>query len=196
MKLQLRETEIPKHLRKFFRPCGVKPKDNFLMPARCALALQADGWWVRSEIVWAKGCSLSDKYSGSVMPASVRDRPTDGHEMLYLLTKAPRYFYDQDAVRERTGREATPEEYANADGRDAPKGDLTEGINAGFGSKRDSFTHPAGRNLRTVWLINPQPYAAAHFATFPERLVEPCLKSRPLVVGHGVVSDHRLKEKA
>ena len=71
-------------------PAGLKPKDLMLMPARVALALQADGWWVRSEIVWHKP---------NPMPESVTDRPTNAHEKVYLLTKSPRYFYDAEAVR-------------------------------------------------------------------------------------------------
>ena len=70
---------------------GLKPKDLVLMPARIALALQSDGWWLRSEIVWAKP---------NPMPESVRDRPTSAHEKVFLLTKSARYFYDADAVRE------------------------------------------------------------------------------------------------
>lgn len=69
---------------------GLKPKDLMMMPARLVLALQADGWWLRSEIVWAKP---------NPMPESVRDRPTNAHEKVFLLTKATRYFYDADAVR-------------------------------------------------------------------------------------------------
>ena len=106
---------------------GLKPKDLVMMPARAALALQADGWWLRSEIVWHKP---------NPMPESVRDRPTSAHEKLFLLTKAARYFYDAEAVRTKT---------------DA--------------------------NLRNVWTIPTHAYPDAHFATFPPKLVEPCIKA-------------------
>jgi site-specific DNA-methyltransferase (adenine-specific) len=69
----------------------LQAKQRLMVPARLALALQADGWWIRSEIVWSKP---------NPMPSSVRDRPTDAHEMIYLLSKRPRYFYDADAIRE------------------------------------------------------------------------------------------------
>jgi len=147
---------------------GLKPKDLVLMPARVALALQADGWWLRQDIIWSKP---------NPMPESTRDRPTTSHEHVFLLTKSARYFYDADAVREITGHEATWEQWRKADGRNAPSGTLSEGINCGFGSKKDSFTHPAGRNLRSVWTIPTQPYPGAHFATFPGKLVEPCVKA-------------------
>jgi len=140
------------------RGAGLAAKQRLLMPARCALALQADGWWVRSEIVWAKP---------NPMPSSVTDRPTDEHEMLYLLTRAPRYFYDADAVRERhkePGRVNTP----NGHRRDANE------ARRGTGGGETSY-NPAGRNRRTVWTIPTQAYKGAHFATFPEKLVAPCI---------------------
>ena len=124
------------------------------------------GWYLRSDIVWAKP---------NPMPESVTDRPTKAHEYLFLMSKRATYFYDTEAVRERTGRESSLEEYADADGHRSPSGDLTEGVNAGFGSKKSSLTHPAGRSLRSVWWIATQPYPEAHFATFPEALVRPCI---------------------
>ena len=117
----------------------MKPKDLVGIPWRVAFALQADGWYLRSDIVWAKGVSFCPDYSGSVMPESVTDRPTKSHEYLFLLTKSARYYYDVDAVRENNSGHV--------------------------------------RNLRSTWTINPQPYSEAHFATFPEKLVEPCVKA-------------------
>jgi len=153
-------------------PPSLAAKQRLLMPARVALALQDDGWWVRSEIVWAKGVSFCPTYSGSCMPSSVRDRPTDSHEMMYLLSKAPRYFYDGDAVREESicadRSKDTPGTRGNqpASAERACR-DSSGGI--GYSS--------AGRNLRTVWCINPRGYKEAHFATFPPALVEPCVKA-------------------
>ena len=166
---------------------GLAPKQRLLLPHRLAIALQDDGWWVRSEIVWAKGVSFCPTYAGSCMPSSVRDRPTDSHEFVYLLSKAPRYFYDGDAVREaatmrpqrRTSRKGRP-----AEGR--PPGQPQDaGLEAM--ARDDPGQDTAGRNLRTVWTINPQAYPEAHFATFAEALVEPCIRAG--TSGHGACSE-------
>jgi DNA modification methylase len=138
---------------------GLKPKDLVGIPWRVAFALQADGWWLRSDIVWAKP---------NPMPESVRDRPTRAHEYVFLLAKRRRYFYDADAVREPDcGRPAgagyqRPERLSYRDGR-GPRG------------QREEWQPGAGRNRRSVWAVSTQPYAGAHFATFPEGLVEPCV---------------------
>jgi len=159
------------------RKTNLKPKDLIGIPWRVAFALQADGWYLRSDIIWAKGLSFCLTYSGSCMPESVTDRPTKGHEYVFLLSKQARYFYDGDAVREQTGSEMTPEEYARktAPGATWPSGGITK--NAGSHKKDGGQSHPAGRNLRTVWAINPGSYAGAHFATFPSALVEPMIKA-------------------
>jgi len=145
---------------------GLKPKDLVGIPWRVAFALQSDGWYLRSDIIWSKP---------NPMPESVTDRPTKAHEYIFLLTKSPKYYYDADAIREHTGNEISWDEWSESTGRHAPSGNLVEGVNAGFGSKQESFTHPNGRNKRTVWEIATQPYPEAHFATFPEDLVEPCI---------------------
>lgn len=158
---------------------GLAAKQRYLMPARVALALQDAGWWVRSEIVWAKGVSFCPTYAGSCMPSSVRDRPTDSHEFVYLLSKAPRYFYDGDAVRE-TGTLPAGQRHAkgSADRRGRKK------VNA----RPEEYAVSTGdRNIRTVWTINPQAYREAHFATFPEALVEPCIRAG--TSGHGACSE-------
>jgi DNA modification methylase len=138
----------------------LKPKELVGIPWMLAFALRADGWYLRSDIIWAKS---------NPMPESVRDRPTKSHEYLFLLAKSPNYFYDADAIRERSitndpRRPYTSEGAKVLDGRAEWRG----------GERRDGedFT---GRNKRTVWTIATQPYKAAHFATFPEKLVEPCL---------------------
>jgi DNA modification methylase len=147
----------------------LKPKDLVGQPWRVAFALQADGWYLRSDIVWAKGVSFCPDYSGSVMPEPVTDRPTKSHEYLFLLTKSPRYYYDADAVREAS---ISPW-HGRIDG-------YREG-NIDNSHKPTRYENPdqerAGRNLRSVWTINPQPYREAHFATFPTTLVEPCVKA-------------------
>jgi DNA modification methylase len=138
---------------------GLKPKDLVGIPWRVAFALQADGWYLRSDIVWAKP---------NPMPESVTDRPTKAHEYLFLLSKSARYFYDADAVREDgagcldLGRMKRPEAR------------LGEG---GKWANDNGYREEAGRNIRSVWTIATQPYPGAHFAVFPEALVVPCVKA-------------------
>ena len=149
-------------------PGGLKPKDLVMMPARVALALQADGWWLRSEIVWHKP---------NPMPESVRDRPTSAHEKLFLLTKAARYFYDAVAVRVA----CSPNTHAwRKDRERAPrKGSDTYDRRAGTWKEKRTVAEQAeiGANLRNVWTIPTHAYPDAHFATFPPKLVEPCIKA-------------------
>lgn len=155
---------------------GLKPKDLMLLPTRLAIALQEDGWWLRSEIVWAKGVSFCPTYSGSVMPDSCTDRPTCSHEKVFLLAKSAKYFYDAEAVREK----AVSVPHSPGNKRD--NGRLTSSM----GHVQDpgrSWASSGTRNLRNVWTINPRPYKEAHFATFPEQLVEPCVKAGTSVAG-------------
>ena len=157
-------------------PAGLKPKDLMLLPARLTIALQEDGWWLRSEIVWAKGVSFCPAYSGSAMPDSCTDRPTCSHEKVFLLAKSAKYFYDAEAVREK----AVSVPHSPGNKRD--NGRLTSSM----GHVQDpgrSWASSGTRNLRNVWTINPRPYKEAHFATFPEQLVEPCVKAGTSVAG-------------
>jgi DNA modification methylase len=151
-------------------PTGLKPKDLCMIPARVALALQAAGWYLRSDIIWAKGISFCPSYSGSVMPESVTDRPTSGYEHVFLLTKQKKYYYDAEAVREQ----GNPANYrTNASRREVPPGQTGQGrLDAKRGEVRTDT-----RNLRNVWAIGTKSYKAAHFATFPMALVEPCIKA-------------------
>ncbi len=140
------------------RLAALKPKNLVGIPWRVAFALQADGWTLRSDIIWHKP---------NPMPESVRDRPTKSHEYVFLLTKQPRYFYDADAVREE-------QKWAGGAGNRNYRAGSENGREAeGQGNK----PNPAGRNRRTVWEIATQPTPEAHFATFPEALVEPCIKA-------------------
>ena len=146
---------------------GLKPKDLCGMPWRLAFALQADGWYLRSDIIWSKP---------NPMPESVTDRPTKSHEYVFLMTKRPRYFYDADAVREpaQFGRRdwscVESNMAAATTGSDArPHHGIRKSASVTGG---DPST---GRNRRTVWTIPTQPYSEAHFATFPEALVVPCV---------------------
>ena len=142
----------------------LKPKDLMMMPARVALALQADGWWLRSKIIWHKP---------NPMPESVTDRPTSSYEEMFLMSKRATYFYDAEAVREAAeyGRrsEFRSERYK---GGNAMRGNADAGTNTVGGSDPES-----GRNLRNVWTIATHAYSDVHFATFPPALVEPCIKA-------------------
>src|SRR5574343_372878 len=147
---------------------GLKQKDLVGMPWRLAFALQADGWYLRSDIIWSKP---------NPMPESITDRPIKSHEYVFLLTKKARYFYDADAVREGYSRD--PLTLGNTN-RTKIKGiDSMAKGSSDFMVKYgdDSEVNPAGRNRRTVWEIATQPTPEAHFATFPEALVEPCIKA-------------------
>lgn len=138
---------------------GLKPKDLCGIPWRVAFALQADGWYLRSDIIWAKP---------NPMPESCRDRPTKAHEYLFLLTKSAKYYYDQDAIREAQSYNGKGSQTFGA------KGGKIEKLGKPTYSGKD-WIQTGFRNKRTVWTIATQPYPEAHFATFPEKLVEPCI---------------------
>ena len=129
-----------------------------------AFALRADGWYLRSDCIWAKP---------NPMPESVTDRPTKSHEYVFLLSKSERYFYDADAVREPMA-EASAERYAYAFG-----GAKNEHLNATVNGTAIVGMREAtdGRNKRTVWSIATQPFSGAHFAVMPEALALPCVLS-------------------
>lgn len=149
--------------RKGYRGGSIKAKDLCLIPFRVAISAQEDGWWVRSDIIWHKP---------NPMPESVTDRPTNSHEHILMLTKSSKYYWDADVVREgdnyckRTlstksfGGDALAEVYSRPANRpDRPP------------------IETYGRNLRDVWTITTQPYKDAHFATFPEKIPETCIKA-------------------
>lgn len=206
-------------------PPGLKAKDRVMIPARVALALQADGWWLRDEIVWSKP---------NPMPSSVADRTTPAHEMIYLLARSARYAYNGAAIREPLAESSVqrisqatfdqqtggPKDYANGINpnqsarkalenvarkhrrtpagwnvnHDEPNitgryrqrdkqaatpipGDAHDvvGFNDRWDESEANGTAPDGRNKRSVWTIPTAPYPEAHFATFPEKLVEPMI---------------------
>jgi DNA modification methylase len=158
---------------------GYKPKDLLGMPWEVAFALRADGWYLRADIIWAKP---------NPMPESVRDRPTKAHEYLFLLSKSERYYYDAAAISEPAtwagpngaqhsphaqgfGRRTAEEEKQRQ--RDKQSGHGRR--HAGFNDRYD-FDNPAlTRNKRSVWSIATTPSPESHFATFPRKLVEPCI---------------------
>jgi DNA modification methylase len=132
---------------------GIKEKDLIGIPWMLAFALRADGWWLRSEITWAKRAP---------MPESITDRPTGATEKVFLLTKSARYFYDQEAVLEPHSREWFNES-VGAEYMTAKDGRIDGGKLKGNGN-------PSGRNMRNWWLLGPEPFAEAHFATFPTEI--------------------------
>jgi DNA modification methylase len=139
-----------------------------MMPARLAMALQADGWYLRSEIVWHKP---------NQMPESVTDRPTKAHEMIYLLAKQERYFYDNDAIREENSETS----HTGGTYRDDWKNEAIA-VHGSTSQMRVGAPIPRnGRNKRSVWTVATQPYTEAHFATFPEEIPKLCILagSRP-----------------
>lgn len=150
---------------------ALKPKDLCMIPNRLAIALQEWGWWVRSEIIWAKR---------NCMPESIKDRPACSHEKVWLLSKSQRYFYDADAVKEPMS-EGSASRYKYNFG-----GEKNEYVKTHFNPTAMRGTRDVGdetRNLRNVWHIATQPFPDAHFATFPPALIEPCVKAGCLVGG-------------
>ena len=143
----------------------IKEKDMVGIPWRVAFALQADGWYLRSDIIWSKP---------NPMPESVTDRPTKSHEYVFLLSKSARYFYDADAVREGCGVWKGTDFLPTSD-KDLAGNEKTSATNGSLNNRTDAVR--MGRNRRTVWEIATQPTPEAHFATFPEALVEPCIKA-------------------
>lgn len=157
--------------------CNLKPKNLIGIPWRVAFALQADGWILRSDIIWHKK---------NPMPESVTDRPTKSHEYIFLLSKQAKYYYDNEAVRE-----------ANSDSsggwQSRAKNGLLTSHSQGFGGNGETsqfaritqekgegrggvaIPNPSGRNRRTVWTVSTKPYKAAHFAVFPPDLIRPCI---------------------
>ena len=150
---------------------GIKTKDIVGIPWRVAFALQADGWYLRSDIIWAKP---------NPMPESVTDRPTKAHEYLFLLTKSPRYYFDQEAVREPHALASIQRAKKPANPRTRTRGSSAieeTGVASLKWQPEQIILSAGGRNLRTVWTIPTQPYKEAHFATYPEKLVSPCIKA-------------------
>jgi site-specific DNA-methyltransferase (cytosine-N4-specific) len=146
-----------------------------MIPARLAIAMQDNGWILRSEIIWHKP---------NPMPESVTDRPTKAHEMIYMFAKSARYFWDADAVREKSAR---PDLVGNAKRNIAGvkgKAAMDKGkrqMRNDSGRHGVEYCNPLGRNVRDVWTITSKPLPEAHFAAFPPDLVERCIKagSRP-----------------
>jgi len=146
-------------------PLGLKPKDLVGIPWRVAFALQADGWYLRQDIIWHKP---------NPMPESVRDRCTKAHEYIFLLAKSERYHFDSEAIAE----EAVQAGRVRQDRVGGEK--YVEGVKHSDGA---IFTGSATRNKRSVWTVNIKPYSGAHFATFPPELIRPCIRAGAPVGG-------------
>jgi DNA modification methylase len=139
-------------------PDGLKPKDLIGIPWRVAFALQADGWYLRQDIIWAKP---------NPMPESVTDRCTKSHEYLFLLSKSSKYYFDNNAIKEPSvSKDNTKRD------RDSSKLNNTPGRTRMAGLKTNNYDM---RNKRDVWTISSKPFRGAHFAVMPEALVEPCI---------------------
>jgi len=144
------------------RTPSLKPKDLVGIPWRVAFALQADGWYLRSDIIWSKP---------NPMPESVTDRPTKAHEYLFLLAKSERYYYDAGAVRE-----PSVDSPGVSRGGSLSRFGFTEKLISANGHRGGAIVKSNGwRNRRSVWTIATEPFPDAHFATFPRALVAPCI---------------------
>lgn len=164
---------------RFASRIGLKHKDLIGIPWRVAFALQADGWYLRQDIIWSKP---------NPMPESVRDRCTKAHEYLFLLSKSPRYYFDADAIAEPLSQSSidrlSQASLAEQAGSDRVPGKTNGAMKAVVRrteiAGRDTNGCPndvggATRNKRSVWEVATQPFKEAHFATFPPALIEPCI---------------------
>lgn len=142
---------------------SLKPKDLIGIPWMLAFALRADGWYLRQDIIWQKP---------NPMPESVKDRCTKCHEYLFLLSKSQGYYFDSDAIKERcVSDDARPSAKHPIGGVRRPEsGDVHHRTASGNEWNASEF-----RNKRDVWTVTTKPYSGAHFATFPEDLIKPCI---------------------
>lgn len=161
---------------------GLKPKDLIGLPWRLAFALQDDGWWLRSDIIWSKP---------NPMPESVRDRPSRAHEYIFLLTKGARYWYDADAIKTPAkwpDGPHTPDAIKSPYGQGFTKraaeakadkqrghGRRHDGLNDRWDAMSKDGQQAMGANARSVWEIATAPFSEAHFATFPPELAKRCI---------------------
>ena len=177
-------SEGSRNVRKRFRhqtPQGMKPKDLVGIPWMVAFALRSSGWYLRSDIIWHKP---------ACMPESVVDRPTKTHEYIFLLAKRDRYFYDIDSIREphssgtlgvNTGVPGRRDEGHEGSTKNDVLGDAH--IGPGVNRPANYYGHPLGRNKRSVWSVATASYPGAHFAVWPEALVEIMIKAGTSEVG-------------
>lgn len=141
------------------------------MPWRVALAMIQDGWVLRSDIIWHKP---------NAMPHSVKNRPTTDHEYIFMFSKGQNYYYDVDAIREPHVTFGENSKMRGGRNHFGKRGSTPEvGKNGGnsnlHDARWDQAFHPKGRNKRTVWSVPLGKFREAHFAVFPEKLIEPCI---------------------
>jgi len=154
------------------RSGGLGEKQLIGIPWRVAFALQADGWYLRQDIIWAKP---------NPMPESVRDRCTKAHEYIFLLSKSPKYYFDHEAIKEPIADSSAARiaQTSFAQQKGGPKDYGTTGVNANRSARKaiENFARNSDgmRSRRDVWTVATRPYRDAHFATFPPALIEPCV---------------------
>jgi DNA modification methylase len=161
---------------------GLKEKDLIGIPWMLAFALRSDGWYLRQDIIWHKP---------NPMPESVQDRCTKAHEYIFLLSKSQKYYFDSEAIREKG--EMTAEDSAGSTQRDTRETHGVGGGNSGINKAKQKLAEELAtlgystRNKRSVWTVQTKPFKGAHFATFPQELIEPCILAGAPV--EGVVLD-------
>jgi DNA modification methylase len=162
-----RQAAVTNVSRRLTSDLGFPAKQLLGIPWRVAFALQADGWWLRQDIIWSKP---------NPMPESVTDRPTKAHEYIFLLAKSEQYFYDAEAIKEQSVMKPqarlTPRDFVT--GKDAQRSGHRR---PNYRTRCDAEQENAIRNKRSVWEVATKPYKAAHFATFPPKLIVPCIKA-------------------
>lgn len=142
-------------------PLGLKAKDLIGIPWMVAFALRADGWYLRSDIIWSKPAP---------MPESVQDRPTKAHEYIFLLSKSSRYYYDLEAIREEPANGNDGTIRARARTADGPMGGSNQ-----HNIEERVYDEVKGANKRSVWHVNTQPSRDKHYAAYPPKLIRPCV---------------------
>lgn len=147
-------------------PDGLKPKDLIGIPWRVAFALQADGWYLRQDIIWSKP---------NPMPESVTDRCTKAHEYLFMLSKSSKYFYDAEAIKEPAVSTDIKKFTDKGGDKQRGHGRRHAGFNGRYADRLAETGAPTARNRRSVWTVATKPFAGAHFATFPPDLIELCI---------------------
>lgn len=145
---------------------GLPDKNLLGIPWRVAFALQADGWYLRQDIIWHKP---------NPMPESVRDRCTKAHEYIFMLSKSARYYYDADAVKEPAVDPSIGKFTDKWADKQRGHGRRHAGFNGRYAAKIAAEGVPTHRNRRSVWTVSTKPFKGAHFATFPPDLIEPCI---------------------
>lgn len=148
-------------------PAGLKSKDLVGIPWRVAFALQADGWYLRQDIIWHKP---------NPMPESVTDRCTKSHEYIFLLSKSPKYYFDHDAIKEPAINKVINKKATVSKERKDLRSNVESRHRCSIEGGQSLQVSPDGkRSKRSVWTVSTKPFKGAHFATFPKDLIEPCV---------------------